>query len=108
MLNLQSVRGFPPVRDHSPPIRNINPLSHFNMVGDFSQTDCNFNSNINVTVDSYMNSSFNLSFLHLLKILLASRIMKLGSTSKMMAQLETIPQCLLFFSRYSFIFDKQA
>ena len=53
MLNLQSVRGFPPVRDHSPPIRNINPLSRFNMVGDFSQTDCNFNSTINVTVDSY-------------------------------------------------------
>ena len=104
MLNLQSVRRFPPVRDHSPPIRNINPLSHFNMVGDFSQTDCNFNSNINVTVDSYMNSSFNLSFLHLLKILLASRITKLGSTSKMMAQLETIPQCLLFFSYYSSIY----
>ena len=102
MLNLQSVRGFPPVRDHSPPIRNINPLSRFNMVGDFSQTDCN--SNINVNVDSYMNSSFNFSFLHLLKILLASRITKLGSTNQMKAQLETIPQCLLFFSHYSFIY----
>ena len=59
------------------PIFNINPLTHFYMVGDvsggYSQIYCNFNVNINVnvTVDSCMNSSFNFSFSHLLKYLLA-------------------------------------
>ena len=77
------------------------------MVGDFSvgysQTDCNFNFNVNVkvTVDSYMNNSFNVSHL---KYLLAFRIMKLESTSKIMAQFETIPQCLLFFSLLFYIY----
>ena len=53
--------------------------------GDYSQPDCkfNFNINVNVTVDSYR--SFNFSFSHLLKNLLASRIMKLEGTSKIMA-----------------------
>ena len=79
------------------------------MVGDFSvgysQTDCksNFNINVNVTVDSYMNRSFNFSFSHLLKNLLASRILKLGRTSKITARFGTIPQCLLF-SHYSFVY----
>ena len=90
--------------ESSPPICNINPLPQFYMVGDFSggysQTDCkfNFNINVNVTVGSYMNRSFNFSFSHLLKNLLASRILKFGSTSKITAQFETILQCLFFFS----------
>ena len=90
------------------PICNINLCTGFYMVRDFSgvysQTDCNFNfnTNVNVTVDSYVNSSFNFNFSRLLKDLLASRIMKLGS-SKITAQFETIPQCLLF-SHYSFIY----
>ena len=48
----------------NPPICNINPLTGFCVVEDFSggysQTDCNFNFNINVnvTVDIYMKSSF--------------------------------------------------
>ena len=64
-------------------ICNINPLLHFYVVGDFSgsyyQTDCKFSFNINVdvTVDSCMNRSFNFSFPHLLKNFLAARIMKL-------------------------------
>ena len=64
-------------------ICNINPLLHFYVVGDFSgsyyQTDCkfSFNINVNVTVDSCMNRSFNFSFPHLLKNFLAARIMKL-------------------------------
>ena len=73
--------------ESSTPIYNINPLPQFYMVGDFSggysQPDCKFNFNINVTVDSYR--SFNFSFSHLLKNLLVSRIMKLGGTSKIMA-----------------------
>ena len=40
--------------EFSPPICNINPLTGFCVVGDFSggysQTDCNFNFNINVNV----------------------------------------------------------
>ena len=72
--------------ESSPPICNINPLTHFYMVGDFSggysQTNCNFKVNVNVTVDSYMNSSFNFNFSHLLiRYLPAFRIMKLESTS---------------------------
>ena len=80
-------------------ICNINPLTTFCVVGNFSggysQADCNFNFNINVniTVDSYMNSSFNFSF---------SNLLKLERTTKIMAQFEAIPQCLLF-SHYSFI-----
>ena len=95
--------------ESSPAICNTNPLLCFYMVGEFSegysQADCNFtfNINFNVTVDSYMNSSFSFSFSHLLKDLLASRIMKLGSISKIMTQFETIPQSLLF-SHYSFIY----
>ena len=64
-------------------ICNINPLLHFYVAGDFSgsyyQTDCKFSFNINVdvTVDSCMNRSFNFSFPHLLKNFLAARIMKL-------------------------------
>ena len=88
--------------EFSPPICNINLLTGFCMIGDFSegysQTDCNFNFNINVTVGIDMNSSFNFSFSHLIKYLLAFRIMKLESTSKIMKQFEII----------LFIFDKQA
>ena len=93
-----------------PSICNINPLPWFSVVGYFSggysQTDCNFNFNINVnvTVDSYMNSSFNFSFSHLLKNLLASRLIKLGSTIKITAQFETLLQCLLSFSLFFFIY----
>ena len=47
-----------------------------------------------------MNRSFNFSFSHLLKNLLASRILKLGRTSKITARFGTIPQCLLFFSLF--------
>ena len=77
--------------ESSPPIGNINPLPQFYMVGDFSrsfsQTEnkFNFNINVNVTVDSYLNRSSNFSFSHLLKNLLASRILKLGSTSRITA-----------------------
>ena len=59
--------------ESSPPICNINPLSRFYMVADFSvgysQTDCNCNFciDVNVTVDSYMNSSFSFRFSQLLK-----------------------------------------
>ena len=49
-----------------------------------------------------MNSSFNISFSHLLKCLLVFRIMKLECTSKITAQSETIPQYLLF-SHFSYI-----
>ena len=83
--------------ESSPPIFNINPLTGFGMVGDFSggysQADINynFNINVNITVDSCMNSSFNFSFSHLLKYLLAFRIVKLESTSKIMEQFKTIP-----------------
>ena len=95
--------------ESSSPICNINPLTRFYMVENFSggycQTNCNFNFdiNVNVTVDSYMNSSFNFSFSHLLKCLLAFRIMKLESTRKITAQFETITQ-YLSFSHYSFIY----
>ena len=84
-----------------------NLLTH--LVGDFSggysQTDYNFNFNINVkvTVDIYVNSSINFSVSHIPKYLLAFRIMKLESTSKITAQFETIPQCLLFFSLFFYI-----
>ena len=53
--------------ESSPLICNINQLPEFYMVGDlsggYSQTDCkfNFNTNVNVTVDSYM-KCFNFSF----------------------------------------------
>ena len=75
--------------ESSPPICNINPLPQFYMVGDFlrgySKTDFKFNSNINVnvTVDSYMKKSFNLSFSRLLKNLLASRITRLEVLAKL-------------------------
>ena len=94
--------------ESSPPICNL--LTRFYMVGDFSggysQTDCNFNfnTNVKVTVDIYVNSSISFSVSHLLKYLLAFRIMKLESTSKIIAQLETIPQCLLFFSLPFYIY----
>ena len=101
--------------ESTPPICNINPLTGFCVVGDFSggysQTDCNFNFNINVnvTVDIYMNSSFNFSFSHLLKYLLAFKIIILESTSKITIQFETIPQCLLFcLITLLNIFEKQA
>ena len=88
--------------EFSPPICNVNLLTGFCMIGDFSegysQTDCNFNFNINVTVGIYINSSFNFSFSHLIKYLLAFRIMKLESTSKIMKQFEII----------LFIFEKKA
>ena len=54
--------------ESSPPICNINQLPQFYIVGDlsggYSQTDhkFNFNTNFNVTVDSYMDRSFNFSF----------------------------------------------
>ena len=54
--------------ESSPPICYINQLPQFYMVGDlsrgYSQTDhkFNFNTNFNVTVDSYMDRSFNFSF----------------------------------------------
>ena len=54
------------------------------------------NAVVNVNADSF-------SFSHLLKNLIAARIMKLGSTSKITAQFETITQCF-FFSHYSFIY----
>ena len=87
--------------ESSPPICSINLLTCFYVIGDFSwvysQRDCNFNvtvtdTNGNVTLDSYFNSSFNFSFSHLLKYLIASKIITLGSTSKITAQFETIPQ----------------
>ena len=95
--------------EFSPPIYNINLLTGFCMVGnfsvDYSQRDCNlnFNINVNVTVDSYMNSSFNFNFSYILKYLLAFRIMKLEITNKITAQFDAMPQCLLF-SHYSFIY----
>ena len=98
--------------ESSPPICNINPVPRLYMIGDFSgvysQTDCNFNFSINVsvTVHSYMNSSFNFSFSRRLKNSFASRIMKLGSISKITAQFETIPSCFLIILLY--IFEKQA
>ena len=73
----------------SPSICNINLLPQFYMVGDFlvghSKTDCKFNSNINVnvTVDTYMKKSFNLSSSRLLKNLLASRITRLEVLAKL-------------------------
>ena len=79
----------------SPPICNL--LTCFYMVGDFSvwysQTDCNFNFNINVevTVDIYVDSIINFDVSHLLKYLLAFRIMKLESNSKITAHFEAIP-----------------
>ena len=51
--------------------------------GGYSQTDRNFDlNNVNATVDSYMNSNINFSFSQLLKDLLAFRIKKLESTTK--------------------------
>ena len=51
-----------------------------------------------------MKSSFNFSFLKQLIDLLVFRIMKLESTSRIMAQLDTIPKCLPFFSlKYTYI-----
>ena len=73
----------------SPSICNINLLPQFYMVGDFlvgySKTDCKFNSNINVnvTIDTYMKKSFNLSSSRLLKNLLASRITRLEVLAKL-------------------------
>ena len=93
--------------ESSPPICNINLLTWFYVIGDFSggysQTDCkfNFNTNVNVTVGSYLTSSFSFSFSHLLKYFLDSRIIKLGSTSKITAQFETVLLLLtLFFYIY--------
>ena len=71
--------------ESSPPICSL--LTRFYMVGDFSggysQTDCSFNFNINVkvTVDIYANSSINFGVSHVVKYLVAFRIMKLESTS---------------------------
>ena len=64
--------------------------------GGYSQTNCNSNFNVNVTVNSYMNSSFSFSFSPLLKDLFVFTIMKLKSTNKIIAQFETISQCLPF------------
>ena len=97
--------------ESSPPICNITPWTGFCMVGDFSggysQTDYNFNFdiNVNVTVESYMNRSFNFGFSHLLKDLLAFRIMKLESTSKITTKFETIPQCLLFLIAFMSLYS---
>ena len=55
---------------------------------------------VNVTV----NSNFNFSFSRLLKYLLAFRIINLESTSKITAQFETIPQCLLFFLLFFYLY----
>ena len=76
-MNLQSVREFLSGErsyniESNPPIYNMNPLTGFCIVGEFSggysQTDCKFyfniNVNVTVTVDSYMNSGFNFSFSH--------------------------------------------
>ena len=52
-----------------------------------------------------LNSSFNFSFSQLPKDLLVLKIMKLESTSKSTAQFETIPQCLLFFSLFFYIYS---
>ena len=96
--------------DTSLPICNTNPWTGSYMVGDFSGgyslTDChfNFNINVNVTANSYMNSSLDFSFSQLPKDLLVFRIMKLESTSKSMAQFETILQFLLFFSLLFYIY----
>ena len=97
----------------SPPISNL--LTRFSIVGEFSggysQINSNFNFNINVkvSVEIYVNSSINFSVSHLLKYLLALRIVKLQGTSKITAQFEAIPQCLLFFLVILlFIFKKQA
>ena len=61
LLNLKSVRGFPPLKK-----RIILPQFYIvgNFSGGFSQTDhkFNFNTNVNATVDSYINRSFNFSF----------------------------------------------
>lgn len=74
--------------------------------GGYSQTDCDFNFdiNVNVTVHRNMISSFNFSFSLQVKDLRAFRIMKLESTSKMMTQFETIPQCWLFYSLFFYIY----
>ena len=96
--------------EFSPPICNINLLTGLSMIGDFSggysQRDChlNFKIIVNVTVDSYMNSSFNFNFSHLLKYFLDFRIMKFEITSKITAQFETIPQYLLFFSLFFYTY----
>ena len=94
----------------------MNLLTGICMVEDFSrgysQTDSNFNFdiNFNVTVDSYMNGSFHFSFSKILngikkvlKDLRVFTIMKLESTSKIRTQFETIPQCLLFFLLFFYI-----
>ena len=86
------------------PICDKNLLTDFCMVEDFSggnsQTVCNFNFNINVSFDvtwyGYMNSSFSFSFSHLLKDLLAFRIMKLESTSKGLTQFENTSMFAFF------------
>ena len=86
------------------PICDKNLLTDFCMVEDFSggnsQTVCNFNFNINVSFDvtwyGYMNSSFSFSFSHLLKDLLAFRIMKLESTSKVLTQFENTSMFAFF------------
>ena len=53
-----------------------------------------------------MNSSFNFSFSHVLKYLLAFRIMKFESTSKITEQFETTPQCLRFFSLFFYTYSR--
>ena len=62
---------------------------------------------VNVTVGSYMNSSFNFSFSHLLRDLLVFKIIKLESTSKTTVQIQTIFQCLFFFSLFFYIYLKK-
>ena len=88
------------------PICNTNSWTGFCMVGLFSggysKTCSNFyfNINVNITVDSYMNSSFS----HLLKNLIVFRIMKLESTGKTTAKFELTPQCLPFSSLFFYIY----
>ena len=94
------------------PICNTNSWTGFCIVGLFSggysKTNSNFyfNINVNITVDSYMNSSFS----HLLKNLIVFRIMKLESTGKITAKFELTPQCLPFSSLFFYIYlrEKQA
>ena len=95
--------------ESSPPICNINLLTWFYVIGDFSgsysQTDCkfNFNTNVNVTVEIYLNSSFSFSFSHLLKYLLDSRIINLEVLAKLQHNLRQY--CC--YCPYSFIYIRE-
>ena len=76
-------REWPYHMEPSPLICSTNPLTCFYMFRDFSggysQAGCNFifKISVNVTVDSFMNSSSNFSFSCLLKYLFRFRFMKL-------------------------------